>query len=252
MKLFIVIPFLNESGNFKRLADDLSCYINDVNHFDDYEIIFINDGSSDNSAKEIQKEFVNLKFKVISHERNLGPGAAFQTAFIDVLQYASDDDHILTIEADNTSNIKIVSQMFQRTVEGYDVILASPYMYGGSIVNTSFIRRFLSFFANLFLRELLDLRGIFTISSFFRLYKVKILKIIFEKYNGKLIENNGFEGKVELLMKMVFCKTKISEVPLVLDTSKRVGKSKMKLFSTTLRMLALFVQKKSWIIKSAK
>jgi dolichol-phosphate mannosyltransferase len=156
------------------------------------------------------------------------------------------DDYILTIEADNTSNLGIVPAMIRRSQEGYDVVLASPYIYGGTIVNTPFIRRFLSFFANLFLRELLSLRGIFTISSFFRLYKGSVLQHIAKNYDSKLIERKGFEGKVELLMKLVFCQTTISEIPLILDTSRRKGSSKMKILRTTVDLLSLYFQKQKW------
>jgi dolichol-phosphate mannosyltransferase len=136
--------------------------------------------------------------------------------------------------------------MLHRMEEGYDVILASPYTYGGTILNTALHRRILSFFANLFLREILGLRGILTISIFFRLYKVSVLRGIQNRFEGKLIERQGFEGKVELLMKFVFQRTPISEVPLVLDTSNRVGRSKIKIIKTTLSLLALYFEKDRW------
>lgn len=245
MTLFVVISFLNEADNFVRLAQELRTFFSKHDEVH-YKIILVDDGSTDNSIAEVREEFDGLNYQLLSHEVNVGPGAAFQTAFLEILKAASASDYILTIEADNTSNLAIVPAMMRRSQEGYDVVLASPYIYGGTIMNTPFIRRFLSFFANLFLRELLDLRGIFTISSFFRLYKCSVLQHIARHYDNTLIQRKGFEGKVELLMKMVFCEVAISEIPLVLDTSRRKGKSKMKILKTTVDLLSLYFQKAKW------
>lgn len=243
--LFIVIPFFNEAENLENLAFELSQFIKET-ALREYQIILVNDGSTDRSKEEAAIAFSDLRYKLLTHKQNQGPGAAFQTAFEEILKTISKDDYVLTIEADNTSNLKIVSQMLKRSKEGYDVVLASPYIYGGTIINTPFIRRFLSFFANLFLRELLGLRGILTISSFFRLYKGAIFLHIARAHNNVFMQRKGFEGKVELLMKLVLCKASISEVPLVLDTSRRKGRSKMKLLKTTISLLSLYFEKNKW------
>lgn len=244
MKLFFLIPFFNEAENFPKLAEDLGQFIQKASC--PCEIFFVNDGSTDESTKAIQAAFQGMPYKILSHDFNKGPGAAFQTGLQEILSIAQDTDYILTLEADNTSNLAIVPQMQTRMQEGYDVVLASPYLYGGTIINTPWHRRTLSFIANLFLKEMLELRGLLTISSFFRLYKVKTLRAINTLYQGNLIENQGFEGVVELLMKLVFQKTPISEVPLVLDTSRRKGKSKMKILKTTYSISSLFFQKRRW------
>lgn len=246
MTFFIVIPFLNEAENLARLSQELREFLNKQMPSEQYNIILVNDGSTDNSVEEAHKVFDGFNYQLLTHTTNMGPGMAFQTAFLEILKTASADDYILTIEADNTSNLGIVPGMMRRSKEGYDVVLASPYIYGGTIVKTPLVRRFLSFFANLLLRELLSLRGIFTISSFFRLYKGSVLQHIAQNYDSHLIQRKGFEGKVELLMKLVFCQTPISEVPLVLDTSRRKGKSKMKILRTTVDLLSLYFLKQKW------
>lgn len=245
--LFIVIPFLNESENLSGLANDLRNFMNKhLSHFTEIKIILINDGSVDDSVQIIKSCFQGLHYEIINHSHNKGPGAAFQSGFNKIISKMSSEDYVLTLEADNTSNLGIVPEMISRSCDGYDVVLASPYIYGGTIMNTPFHRRILSFFANLFLRELLGLRGIFTISSFFRLYKGGALKNLYVVYGDCLIEKDGFEGKVEILMKLVFQKTRISEVPLILDTSRRKGRSKMKVIKTTLSLLSLCFSKKRW------
>ncbi len=93
-------------------------------------------------------------------ETNLEPGKAFQTGFTHLFPLLQEGDLVLTIEGDNTSRLELVKQMLTRMGEGYQVIFASPYLYGGAIVNTSAFRVFLSAVANLFVKEMLGLHGL--------------------------------------------------------------------------------------------
>ena len=245
--LYIIIPFLNEAENIPRLSKNCHDLIQTLNVQTNHTFLLIDDGSTDNSIPLIKEHFSNLNVKIIQHPNNLGPGIAFLSGFLEIHKNLKDDDWVLTMEADNTSNHQIVPKMFKRSEEGFPVILASPYIYGGTIVNTSRFRKFLSFMSNLILKELLGLRGIMTMSSFFRLYKGRVIKHLIRVYSENFIENSGFEGVVELLMKMVYCRIPISEYPLILDTAQRRGKSKMKILRTSYRLLCLRFKKKEWI-----
>ena len=48
-----------------------------------------------------------------------------------------------------------------------------------------------------------------------------------EVYGPRIVERHGFENMVEMLMKMVFLGSSISEIAMVLDSSQRSGPSKM-------------------------
>ncbi len=150
------------------------------------------------------------------------------------------------MEGDNTSNVELLNQMFQRSQEGYDVIFASPYMYGGGFTNTDALRRFFSFMANTYVREFLGIPGILTVSSFFRLFKAEVIQSLQKTYMNCIITSNGFECMIELTMKMVFMNTKISEVPMVLDSNKRIGKSKMPKLKTVLGYLRVGINRTKW------
>jgi dolichol-phosphate mannosyltransferase len=65
-------------------------------------------------------------------------------------------------------------------------------------------------------------------------------------YGSGIIEHAGFDGVVEMLMKMVTLRVTISEVPMVLDTSQRIGKSKMKVLKTVMNYLTLFRDRPRW------
>jgi dolichol-phosphate mannosyltransferase len=212
-------------------------------------VILIDDGSRDNTS-ELAKESARtacLQLAVLRHETNQGPGKAFATGFRHLSSLLTDHDIVLTMEGDNTSRLELVKQMLVRLGEGFDVIFASPYMYGGKIVNTSAYRIFLSSVANLFIKELLGIHGLLTVSSFFRLYRAPALKKLQGTYGTEIVERRGFECMVEMTMKMVNLQITISEVPMVLDTYARVGKSRMKIAKTIRGYFSLWFFKRKWL-----
>jgi dolichol-phosphate mannosyltransferase len=142
--------------------------------------------------------------------------------------------------------------MLTRLDEGFDVIFASPYMYGGKIINTSVYRIFLSSVANLFIKELLGIHGILTVSSFFRLYRTPALKKLQAVYGPEIVERRGFECMVEMTMKMINLQITISEVPMILDTHARVGKSRMKITKTIRGYFSLWLLKSKWLEVAAR
>jgi dolichol-phosphate mannosyltransferase len=247
-KLYILIPVLNEAGNILRLVKDLSIVSAELQSKFDVHVLLIDDGSRDNTsalAKEAAQS-AGLQLTVLHHETNQGPGRAFATGFCHLASLLAESDLVLTMEGDNTSRLELVKQMLLRLTEGFDVIFASPYMYGGKIVNTSMYRIFLSSVANLFIKELLGIHGILTVSSFFRLYRAPTLKKLQASYGPGIVERSGFECMVEMTMKMIILQITISEVPMVLDTHARVGKSRMKILKTIRGYIGLWLLKRKW------
>jgi dolichol-phosphate mannosyltransferase len=247
-RLFILIPVLNEAGNIVRLMDGLQKLSTDLRDRFDVQVLLVDDGSRDdtaNLAKQAAKE-AGGRLTVLRHETNLGPGKAFGTGFCHLASLLDESDLVLTMEGDNTSRLELVRQMLHRMNEGYDFIFASPYAYGGKIVNTSAYRIFLSSMANLFIKELLGIHGILTVSSFFRLYRVRAFRKLQEVYGPGIVERSGFECMVEMVMKMINLEMTISEVPMILDTHARVGKSRMKIMKTVRGYFGLWFDKKRW------
>lgn len=243
MTLYVIVPVLNEYDNMERL---FGAFREIAAEYAPVQIILVDDGSTDSTGEHAQRLSAGLDFQLLTHPVNQGPGGAFGTAFEYLAPRLHDDDWVLTLEGDNTSRHEILRQMFQRLDEGFDVILASVYIYGGGITNTDSIRVILSSLANTFVKEFLDIHGIFTVSSFYRLFRAPVIKGLQRCYGPRIIERAGFECMVEMLIKMVYLKTSISEVPMVLDTSRRAGKSKMKLVKTSLAYFGVWLSLKQW------
>lgn len=225
MVLFI-IPAYNEEKNIAHLLTKTSSKMAELGL--DFRIYVINDGSTDSTGQIIEELKIKIPIVLINQEKNRGVGEAFRVGFREVLRATSNDDIIITKEADNTSDIEILEKMITKVRQGYDVVLASCFCEEGDVINATWDRHLLSFCANNVVKFFFNMRDIHTFSSFYRAFNGNSLKNVFRAYRGSLITRNGFECMVEMLIKLKKLPVKIAEIPLVLDANKNLGKSKMK------------------------
>ena len=244
--LYLAIPVLNEEGNVERLITNIRALRGELVGQLDVRAVVVDDGSTDGTIVLIGRAQGDLPVTVLRHERNQGPGAAFGTAFAHLQPLLKDDDWIVTMEGDNTSRLATLRQMLVRRLEGFDVVLASPYTYGGGFAHTAWHRVMLSHMANGLAKMVLGIHGINTFSCFFRLYSAPALKRLAARYGDRIIELSGFECMLELLCKLIYQHVSISEVPLQVDTSVRAGKSKMKIMRTIRGYFRVFGRARGW------
>lgn len=240
--LYLIIPVFNEEGNIPHLISSISHLKSEVKEYN-LKVVFVDDGSKDNTIETLNAHKKDLDVTVLNYGSNKGPGYAFGEGFSYLKDKLGNDDIVITMEGDNTSKTEIILFMLNRIkVEQVDVVLASPYAYGGGIHNTSIFREVISFLANILVRIALGIQGIHTFSSFFRAYKASVILQLQEKYGSRIVSFVGFECMVELLKKMVDLKITISEIAMPLDTSMRVGKSKMKIWKTIKGYIRLIIK----------
>jgi dolichol-phosphate mannosyltransferase len=238
--LYFLIPVFNELDNLDVLCKNLQEVLPDYQKF----YVFFDDGSSDGSQKKIAELLKEGSFIVLGDGTNNGPGYAFDKGFEWILQDSKnpEQDKIVTVEADNTSDLNILPIMVKNAEMGFDLVLASVYAQGGGFDKTSFFRRIISLAANLLLRFAFDLK-ILTLSSFYRVYTVSIIKKI-KVANPKIIRETGFICMIEVLLKAVRADAKVLEIPMMLYSEKRKGKSKMKVFKTMIAYLKFLIRSK--------
>jgi Glycosyltransferases involved in cell wall biogenesis len=241
-----VVPVFNEEPNIPTLFRGFSQLAGELSGRLAIQFVLVDDASSDGTVETARRECGALELAVLRHETNRGPGAAFASAFAWLAERLGESDWVITMEGDNTSRHQLIRQMFTRAAEGFDVVLASPYMYGGGFTQTSFMRKLLSSGANLVVKDLLDIQGILTVSSFFRLYRGAALLRLQAAFGPGIVERRGFESMVEMVMKMVMLRLAISEIAMQLDSSLRKGKSKMKVARTIVGYLSLWRCKARW------
>ncbi len=114
--LSIVIPIFNEEENINILYTSIMEMLNKNNLI--AEIIFVNDGSSDNSLKELEKISVkDDNIKIINFRRNYGQTAAM-SAGID----HSSGDLIIPMDGDNQNDPNDIPRLINKINEGFDVV----------------------------------------------------------------------------------------------------------------------------------
>ena len=115
MKISVVIPVFNEEDSVKELYGQISTALKNQKK---YEIIFINDGSSDKSEKAIiDLSNEDKRVKLISFYRNFGKSAALSEGF----KYAS-GEIIITMDADLQDDPNEISNLINKLDEGYDLV----------------------------------------------------------------------------------------------------------------------------------
>jgi dolichol-phosphate mannosyltransferase len=238
--IYFLIPVYNEIGNLELLCENLRRVLPGYEKY----FVFSDDGSSDGSPEKIKQMLEKERHIVLGDGSNHGPGYAFNRGFEWILENAGDleNDLIVSLEADNTSDLNILPVMVKNAEMGFDLVLASVYAQGGGFDKTSFFRRVLSLTANLVLRFAFDLK-VLTLSSFYRVYKISIVKKVKERYSV-IIKENGFICMIEILFKAVQSNARVIEVPMMLNSLQRKGKSKMKVFRTMMSYVRFLLKKK--------
>ena len=114
MLLSIVIPVFNEAQTLLLLVDRLDEALQELN----WEVLFVNDGSTDASLEIIRVAAqTDKRIKVLSFSRNFGHQAAI-TAGLDFAQ----GDAVVVMDADLQDPPEILPQMVDLLLEGYDIV----------------------------------------------------------------------------------------------------------------------------------
>ena len=197
-----------------------------------YEIVVVDDGSADATNALVRKMAEKLPITLLTHPRNLGVGQAFRTGFSHLAQRVRPDDVVVTMDADNTQNLKTVDFMIQRIAEGYEVVLGSCLATGGMMVGIPFHRYVFTIGCNTLYRVLFHIKGIHTYTGFYRAHSGRAIKAAYDHYGDRLIESDGFVVMAEMLIKFRALLLFITEVPVIMRYDLKSGMSKMRISRT--------------------
>lgn len=198
------------------------------------KIIIVNDGSTDQTLREIKLYKNKLPLQLLTYRKNQGPGYAFRKGLNLAIKIANKGAMVVTMECDNTSDLTILDKMIKKINDGADVCVSSYYTKGGGVSNNNWWRSLISKCGNLVIRLGTDISGVKTFSSFYRIYKLEALRELTKDTQGELFVENGFAYAIEILARLFRLKMKLTEVPLFLVNSNRKGKSHMKIIPAIL------------------
>ena len=236
MKISVVVPMYNESAVIANTARTLSEYME--SNFEDYEIIFSDDGSADDSVKIV--EALTLKnVRVVLSDRNYGKGHAVKNGVI-----AAEGDVIAFTDADLAYGAEVISRAAELiSSSGADMLLGSRNLDKSGYGDYPAIRK-------LFSRVYIGVLGLiagFRLSDSqcgFKMFTGKTAKKLFE-----LNQTNGFAFDIENILWAQHFKYKIVEMPVSVLVH---GSSSVSIVKDSIKMVRDLLRIKKRIKKSIK
>jgi len=116
VEISLVLPIYNEVESIPHLLEELTPVLESTGK--SYEIICVDDGSSDGSFAELKKlRTQDERVRVIRFRRNFGQTAAFSAGF----DYAR-GDLVITMDADLQNDPADIPRLLDKLDEGYDIV----------------------------------------------------------------------------------------------------------------------------------
>jgi hypothetical protein len=228
----VVSPFFNEASIIRnavcRMARNL-----DAQFGADWELILVDDGSTDDSRRIVTELLQTEEFPQVSlvgYDRNQGRGRALMSGIM-----AARADIIVTTEVDCSWGDDIV----RRLVDAMEapskphMVAASVHAPGGGLINVPLIRRLLTSYGNALIRLLVDPK-ISMSTGMTRAYRRQVIQPL-------IVNENGKEFHLEVILKLRTLGFRIDEIPATItwdshrlenNTPGQARKSKTNLLKT--------------------
>lgn len=219
LKISVILPVYNEEKIVKNFLKELHAEME--KHDIEYEIIAVDDGSQDNTGKEIEESGINVE--ILSHEENIGYGAAIKTG-IEHARY----EKILIIDADGSYSAASIGDVLNNC-HNFDMVVGART---GSKVKTNLLRAPAKWFLTRF-AEYLANKKIPDLNSGLRIFR----KDLANKFLNILPD--GFSFTTTITLAMLVNRYKVKYVSI--DYLKRVGRSKIRPLKDTMNFIVLII-----------
>jgi glycosyltransferase involved in cell wall biosynthesis len=220
MKLSVIVPIYNEEENVENFLKELNSVLSNVNF--NYEILLINDCSTDNTLEKINKS--KVKAKIISHPYNKGNGAAVKTGIRN-----AKGEFVVMLDGDGQHNPKDILRIFEQLEQGYDLVVGAR----DKSSQASFFRYIANSIYNL-------------IASYVSGFKVEDLTSGLRGAKRQIIKKflylfpNGFSYPTTSLLAFLKAGYSVKFIPI--KTRKRKGNSKIRILKDGARFFAIIAK----------
>ena len=227
--LSIIFPVFNEELRLKSSLDHINSFLKKKKKLK-IEIIFVDDGSKDNSYNLIDRYIKKIhsknktKFKVIKSKNNLGKGGALKLG-IKKARY----DWILTTDIDmSVSLFQISNWIEKKSINNKYSVYFGSRTHKKSIVKRNLLRKLLGDIGSFLILIILNIK-IKDTQCGYKLYKKRYAKYAFLK-----LKNFGWDHDIEIILLLKLKNIEIKELP-VKWTHK--DNSKVNVFLDPIKML---------------
>lgn len=216
-KIMVVIPTYNEASNLPTLIGELLAL-----GALDLEVLIVDDNSPDGTgqvADDLAERYPD-RVHVLHRPGKLGLGTAYVAGFGYALEHGS--DLIIQMDADFSHSPAYIPQ-FVEAIEGYDVVVGSRYVSGGSLDERwSWWRYLLSWWANSIYTRLILGVNIRDATAGFKCWRRATL----EGIGLDQVRSNGYVFQVEMAYLTEKLGFRFLEIPIHFE-DRRIGQSKM-------------------------
>lgn len=217
MYLSIIIPAYNEERRIVKTLRSIDSYCKKSNF--DYEILVVNDGSTDNTVKVVDDLKID-NLRIINNNQNVGKGYVVRQGLL-----AGKGKYRLFTDADNSTPIEELDK-FLPYLEENDVLIASRNLKGAiTPVAQPFYRKILGGMYRFLTKSIVGLRMVKDSQCGFKVLNEKVVNNVLSK-----CVINGLSFDVEILIIAQKFGYKIKEIPVtwIDDKDSKVTFSRMK------------------------
>jgi glycosyltransferase involved in cell wall biosynthesis len=227
----VIVPGFDEEAIVQRNLTKLAQYLRTLEDSYRWEIVFVNDGSTDATGR-LAEDFARAhsNVRVLHQPGNFGLGQALRFAF-----NQSRGEYVVTLDLDLSyapDHIRPLVDTMRR--HSAKLVLASPYMQGGRVSNVPRMRAALSKWANRFL-SLVSQGTASTLTGMVRAYDGRFIRSLD-------LRSKGMDINPEIIHKTILLGGRILEIPAHLNWERHASKgpsrrSSMRVMSHTIAVI---------------
>jgi len=211
--LSIIIPCYNEETNIEYTLNEILTYLSKKTF--NYEIIIIDDGSTDNTADIADEKASNFEnFSLITNGKNKGKGYSLRRGVL-----AAKGEFILFMDADNSTSIYEFDKFLPCLKQGYSVVIGSRRLRDSVVKVSQPVMRIILGQTYIFLSKFILNLTASDINCGFKTYKNAVAKKIFSLQK---LDGWGFDAELLFLIKKYNLKMKEVSVCWVHKSTSKV------------------------------
>jgi dolichol-phosphate mannosyltransferase len=213
-RALVIVPTYNERENIARLIESV------LGQDARLEVLVVDDGSPDGTAEIVEGIIaVNPRVNILRRPRKMGLGTAYVAGFRWALERSY--DFVFEMDADFSHDPQHLPE-FLRAIQAADLVLGSRYREGKvTVVNWPIARLILSYFANVYARQVTGLQ-VWDATGGFKCFRRSVLEAI----DLTKVRSNGYAFQIEMSYRASKRGFRIVEIPIVF-VDRTEGQSKM-------------------------
>jgi len=218
MRSLVVLPTYQEAENIEKVLTLIR------QNLPDGSVLVVDDGSPDGTAKLAREAGARLgSVEVMERPAKSGLGTAYRDGFKWGLERGY--EAFVEMDADLSHDPAALPSLLAPLGQGYELVIGSRYVPGGSIPDWPWYRWAISRGGNLYAGLMLGIK-LTDMTSGFRAYAASLLSRI--DLDSVRAESYGFQ--VEMARRAVLAGAQVKEIPITF-TDRTLGRSKMSTFT---------------------